>query len=148
MWSARALDLGDFSMSKPVKSEPVMSEPILKHKPEQGPANAPTLTLPRNVTIEGAIDYPGQIVLAGTIEGDVTCASLTVTERGIVNGAVRSNTVTVLGEVNGEIFANTLFLKAACSVTGDIFHNQLILEDGCYFEGKSRRMILPLQLVS
>ena len=83
-----------------------MSEPVVKHKPEPSPAHTPILTLPRNVTIEGAIDYPGQIVLAGTIEGDVTCASLTVTERGIVNGAVRSNTVTVLGEINGEIFAN------------------------------------------
>ena len=117
-------------------------------KAEQDSVHVTVLNLPRNVTIEGAIDYPGQIVLAGTIEGDVTCTSLTVTERGVVNGAVRSNTVTVLGEINGEIFANILFLKAACSVTGDIFHNQLILEDGCYFEGKSRRMILPLQLVS
>ena len=125
-----------------------MSEPILKHKSEPTPAHAVTLTLPRAVTIEGAIDYPGPIILSGTVDGDVTCTALTVTERGVVNGAVRSNTVTVLGEVNGEIFANTLFLKAACSVTGDIFHNQLILEDGCYFEGKSRRMILPLQLVS
>lgn len=130
-----------------------MSKPTLKQKSETqkpGPvaAHSHILTLPRTMTIEGAIDYPGAIVLSGTIEGDVTCASLTVTERGIVNGAIRSNTVTVLGEVNGEIFANTLFLKAACSVTGDIFHNQLVLEDGCYFEGKSRRMILPLQLVS
>lgn len=125
-----------------------MSEPVLKSKTEQSAAHAHTLTLPRAVTIEGVIDYPGPIVLSGTIDGDVTCTSLTVTERGVVNGAVRSNTVTVLGEINGEIFANTLFLKAACSVTGDIFHNQLILEDGCYFEGKSRRMILPLQLVS
>ncbi|MEQ1716221.1 MAG: polymer-forming cytoskeletal protein [Hyphomicrobium sp.] len=107
-----------------------------------------TLTLPRQVVIEGAIDYPGAIVLSGTIDGDVTCTSLVVTERGVVNGSVRSDSVTVMGEVNGEIFANTLTLKAACSVAGDIFHNQLVLEDGCYFEGKSRRMILPLQLVS
>ncbi len=125
-----------------------MSEPTLKQKSDHTSAHSQTLTLPRTMTIEGAIDYPGPIILSGTIEGDVTCSSLTVTERGIVNGAVRSNTVTVLGEVNGEIFANILFLKAACSVTGDIFHNQLVLEDGCYFEGKSRRMILPLQLVS
>ncbi len=125
-----------------------MSESAVKGKSETTSTQSQTLTLPRAVIIEGAIDYPGPIVLSGTIEGDITCTSLTVTERGIVNGAVRSNTVTVLGEINGEIFANTLFLKAACSVTGDIFHNQLILEDGCYFEGKSRRMILPLQLVS
>lgn len=125
-----------------------MSEPAVKSKSESNSAHSQTLTLPRAVTIEGALDYPGPVVLSGTIEGDVTCSSLTITERGVVNGAVRSNSVTVLGEINGEIFANTLFLKAACSVTGDIFHNQLVLEDGCYFEGKSRRMILPLQLAS
>ncbi len=88
------------------------------------------------------------MVISGTIEGDVVCASLIVTERGVINGSVRSDTVTVMGEVNGEIYANTLTLKAASSVTGAIYHNDLVLENGCYFEGKSRRMILPLQAVS
>lgn len=108
----------------------------------------PSLDLPRQVTLEGAISYPGPMVISGIIEGDVTCTSLVITERGQVNGSIRSDIVTVLGEVNGEIFANVLTLKTACCVNGDIFHAQLILEDGCYFEGKSRRMILPLQLAS
>lgn len=102
------------------------------------------LSIPRQATIEGAIDFSGPMIIAGTIEGDVTCLSLVLTERGIINGSVRCDSATVLGEVNGEIFANTLTLKTACSVYGDIFHNQLVLEDGCYFEGRSRRMILPL----
>ena len=114
----------------------------------QSTAPAVPLNLPRQAIIEGAVDYPGPVVVSGTIDGDVTCASLIVTERGVINGSVRSDTVTILGEVNGEIFANTLTLKTACSVNGDIFHNNLVLEDGCYFEGRSRRMILPLQLVS
>lgn len=115
-----------------------------------GEANAPpsTLTIPRKAVVEGGIDYPGPIILSGIIDGDVTCTSLVVTERGIVNGSVRANTVTVLGEINGEVYANVLNLKAASSVTGDIYHNQLVLEDGCYFEGKSRRMIVPLMLAS
>lgn len=106
------------------------------------------LALPRQVVIEGALEYPGPLVISGTVEGDVICKTLTITERGLVNGSVRADAVVVLGEVNGEIFANTLTLKAACTVTGDIFHNQLVLEDGCYFEGKSRRMILPLEALS
>lgn len=113
----------------------------------EGAQSAP-LALPRNLIIEGAIEYPGPLIISGTVEGDVVCRSLTITERGQVNGSVRAETVTVLGEVNGEIFANSLTLKAACTVTGDIFHNQLQLEDGCYFEGKSRRMILPLDAMS
>lgn len=106
------------------------------------------LTLPRQVIVEGAFEYPGPLLLSGTIDGDVVCTELTIAERGIVNGSVRADAVIVMGEVNGEIYANTLTLKTASSVTGDIFHNQLVLEDGCYFEGKSRRMIIPLELVS
>lgn len=98
------------------------------------------LTIPRQATIEGLLGYPGHLVVAGTIEGDVVCASLVVTERGVINGSVRAETVTVLGEVNGEIAANDLTLKTACTVTGDIFHKHLVLEDGCYFEGRSRRL--------
>jgi cytoskeletal protein CcmA (bactofilin family) len=116
--------------------------------PEPRSAPLEKLTIPGAAIIEGAIDYPGPVVIAGTVDGDVTCESLIVTEKGVINGSVRSDTVTVVGEVNGEIFANTLTLKTTCSVNGDIFHNQLVLEDGCYFEGRSRRMILPLQPVS
>lgn len=98
------------------------------------------LSIPQQATIEGALDFPGPLVIAGTIEGDVTCFTLIVTERGLINGTVKCDSATVLGEVNGEIFANSLILKTACSVSGDIFHKQLVLEDGCYFEGRSRRM--------
>ncbi len=104
------------------------------------------LSIPRLAIFEGIIEYPGPMVISGTIDGDVTCTSLVITERGIINGSVRSDSVTVLGEVNGEIYANTLTLKTASSVYGDIFHNHLVLEDGAYFEGKSRRMIVPLEL--
>jgi cytoskeletal protein CcmA (bactofilin family) len=104
------------------------------------------LSIPRKAYIEGAIEYSGPMIIAGTIDGNVTCVSLVLTERGIINGSVRCNSATVLGEINGEIYANTLTLKTASSVSGDIFHNHLVLEDGCYFEGKSRRMIVPLEL--
>ena len=115
---------------------------------EHSSALPAALSIPRKATIEGAIEYSGPMVIAGTIEGDVTCMSLVITERGIINGTVTSDSVTVLGEVNGEIYANTLTLKTACSVSGDIYHKHLVLEDGCYFEGRSRRLTAPLELVS
>lgn len=115
---------------------------------EQLSAHAAPFTIPRQAVIEGAIHFAGALVVTGTVEGDVTCTSLVVSERGVINGSVAAETVTVLGEVNGEISATTLTLKAACSVTGDIFHKRLVLEDGCYFEGRSRRLTKPLALVS
>lgn len=110
-------------------------------------ADAAPLTLPAQIFIEGAVEYPGHLIVSGVVDGDVVCTALTVESRGVINGSVRAQRVTVMGEVNGEIYANALTLRAACSVTGDIYHNQLQLEDGCYFEGKSRRLILQLESI-
>jgi cytoskeletal protein CcmA (bactofilin family) len=107
-----------------------------------------TLTIPRKATIEGALDFPGPLIIDGTVLGDVRCASVVISERGVVDGAVVADSVTVLGEVSGEIFANHLTLKKASSVAANIFHKHLSLEDGCYFEGKSRRHANPLQLAT
>jgi cytoskeletal protein CcmA (bactofilin family) len=105
-----------------------------------------TLFIPLRATFEGAIDFPGPVVIEGTILGDVDCMSLIVTERGTVDGTIKAEAVTIMGAVSGEIFAEYLTLKTACSVAADIFHKRLSLEDGCFFEGKSRRHANPLQL--
>lgn len=107
---------------------------------------AAALIIPRKATLEGAVTFPGPVVIDGTVIGDVRCTSVIVSERGIVDGAIWAESVTIMGEVTGEIFAISLILKTACSVTGDIFHKHLALEDGCFFEGKSRRHQEPLNL--
>ena len=109
-------------------------------------ATASTLTLPRRATIEGTINFPGPVVIDGTLVGEVRSASVIISERGIVEGSIWAGSVTVLGEVNGDIYSVTLILKTACSVNGNIFHRHLSLENGCYFEGKSRRHNEPLAL--
>ncbi|MET0409115.1 MAG: polymer-forming cytoskeletal protein [Hyphomicrobium sp.] len=106
-----------------------------------------TLSIPRTATIEGGIDYPGPIIIEGTVLGDVNCLSVVIAERGVVEGTIKSESVTVIGEVSGEIFANELTLKAACLVNADIVHKKLSLENGSFFEGRSRRHANPLQLV-
>ena len=115
---------------------------------EQSNASPTPLSIPRKACIEGTLEFPGPVIVEGTVLGEVRCTSLIVTERGIVDGCIRADAVTVLGEVSGEIFANHLTLKSACSVAADIFHKYLSLEDGCFFEGKSRRHANPLQLAT
>ena len=107
-----------------------------------------TMFIPRTASIEGFVDYLGDIVVEGTVSGEVRCATLTIKERGQVDGNVVANRVTVLGDVTGTIYANDLILRTACTVSGDIFHKQLVLEDGCYFEGRSRRHADPMSLVT
>lgn len=105
-----------------------------------------TFTLPRRATIEGTFTFPGHVVIEGTLMGEVRAASVVVSERGIVDGAILAGTVTVMGEVTGDIFAVSLVLKTACSVRGNIYHRHLSLENGCFFEGKSRRHNEPLAM--
>lgn len=107
-----------------------------------------TFSIPRNACVEGDIDFPGPVIIGGTVLGDIRCMSLVVEERGVVEGLIKADEVTVLGEVSGDIFATHLTLKTASSVAANIVHKHLSLEAGCYFEGKSRRHASPLQLVS
>ena len=107
-------------------------------------ANA--LSIPRQAAIEGAITFPGSIVVDGTIVGDVSCTEILITERGAVEGMVVAETVTVMGEASGAIYADHVTLKTACLVTAEIFHSGLCLENGCFFEGKSRRVAQPRTL--
>ena len=106
------------------------------------------MIIPHTATIEGFLDYDGDIIVEGTVIGNVRCRLLTVKERGQVDGNAVAERVTVLGDVTGAIYANDLVLRTACSVAGDIFHTQLRLEDGCFFEGKSRRHANPMSLAT
>jgi cytoskeletal protein CcmA (bactofilin family) len=102
-------------------------------------ATGEALVLNRRVTIVGSVDFDGDVVLGGRIEGEVRCRSLQIAERGSVEGDIVAERVIVLGEAAGSIHANEIVLKAACNVIGEIYHRNLVLEDGCYFEGQSRR---------
>ena len=115
---------------------------------DQRQAPCAALTIPRQATIEGSLDYPGPLVIEGTLLGEVRGTSLVVAKCAVVIGTIKADVVTIMGEVSGDVFANQLTLKAACSVTGDIFHKQLALEEGCRFEGKSRRYAKPLMLLT
>ncbi len=113
-----------------------------------GPSHQSVMFIPRTASIEGFVDFAGDVVVEGTVSGEVRCTTLTIKERGQVDGNVVANRVTVLGDVTGAIYANDLILRTACSVSGDIFHKQLLLEDGSYFEGRSRRHADPMSLVT
>jgi cytoskeletal protein CcmA (bactofilin family) len=105
-------------------------------------------SIPPRVRVKEDIDFPGPVVIEGTVLGDVRCMSLIVGERGIVDGTIKADRVTILGEVTGEIFATHVTLKTSSAVAANIFHKHLSLEGGCHFEGNSRRHADPLDLVA
>ena len=111
-----------------------------------GPPAPGLLVINRGVTIVGSLYYDGQIQVEGTIDGEVRCSALQITERGAVEGLIVAESVDVRGEANGSIYADKLVLRTACAVEGEVYHHNLVLEDGCLFEGKSRRHTNPMEL--
>lgn len=104
------------------------------------------LSIGSKVTIIGSVEFDGQIEIAGTVQGEIRCASVNVARYGTVTGLIIADEVTISGGVNGSIYANKLVLKDKCDVEGEIYHRELSLEDGSYFDGKSRPHKEPLDL--
>ena len=109
-----------------------------------GASQSGALVVNRGVTIVGSLSVEGDVLVEGTVDGDVRCGGLQIAERGAVEGLIVAESVVVLGEFMGLIYAHELVLGAGCAVEGQIFHNKLVLEEGSYFEGKSRHHGDPL----
>jgi len=86
--------------------------------------------------IEGNITGAGDLVLEGTVHGDVKVSHLTVGESGNIEGKVEADTVEVRGRVVGSIKGQQVKLQATAYVEGDITHEQLAIDVGAYFQGR------------
>ena len=93
-----------------------------------------------NVRIGGSVITDNDVVVAGDVEGRITCRKLRVEADATIEGDIVADEVDLAGTVRGNVFAHVLYLRSSCQVFGDIFHGELQLDAGCYFEGKSRHV--------
>ncbi len=92
-----------------------------------------------NVTITGDLHSAGDIMVHGTVEGSITCRSLTLGDAPTVS-KVHAETVRISGEFSGEIKAKEVILLKSAKVTGDIWHDSLSVEAGASIEGRLARL--------
>jgi cytoskeletal protein CcmA (bactofilin family) len=93
-----------------------------------------------DMKIVGSVESKGDVQIDGTIEGDVTSHTLTVSDSASVRGSISADTVRVSGTVKGGINAKSVTLTRSAKVEGDILHQALAIEPGASFEGQCRRM--------
>ncbi|MDZ4790881.1 MAG: polymer-forming cytoskeletal protein [Hyphomicrobiales bacterium] len=92
-----------------------------------------------DLTIIGNVTSRGNVRLDGTIEGDLHCTSLMVSETGMVKGRiVANNEVIVLGRVTGLIFGKRVMLHSTANVESDIYHQGIGIEMGTRYDGTLR----------
>lgn len=95
----------------------------------------------RDMRVTGNLDTPGEVHVEGTVDGDITCAKLTIGATGAVNGHIMAGTVRVHGRVQGEINAEEVFILNGSTVQGDVIQTLLEIAPGASFEGAIRRRV-------
>lgn len=97
-----------------------------------------------SLRIVGDLVSEGDVQVDGTIEGDVSARSLTVSEGAAVTGQIVATRVCIRGEVHGQITSEKVELGRTAHVVGDIVHQDLSIESGAFLEGHCRRMDRPV----
>ena len=91
-----------------------------------------------DVSIYGGVVTDRDVIVAGHVEGRLTCRHARVQATATITGDIVAEHADVAGIVEGNVFAHLLILRSTCRVLGDISHRELQLDEGCHFEGKSR----------
>ena len=91
------------------------------------------------LNIKGDLATDSDVQIDGEINGNVTCAHLTVGKDGVVNGDIEALEVVVRGSVKGAIRASRVMLLESANVAGNIFYDSMSMEEGADFRGASNK---------
>lgn len=91
----------------------------------------------RGITIRGSLSGAGDVVVEGSVEGQIALKDhLTIEGTGRVEADIRAEELTINGEASGNIDASTkVAINASAKVAGDIKAPRVVIEDGAVFNG-------------
>ena len=92
------------------------------------------------LTVTGDIITTGDLTVEGTVDGSITCRTLTLGGTPTIKGDVKAETVRVCGAFTGSISASQVHLVKSAVMRGDIHYHTLTIDQGAYFEGKAARL--------
>lgn len=89
-----------------------------------------------DVTIKGDVSASADLHVDGSIEGDITCASLVQGETSQITGAIIAESARLSGMVEGSISARELVILRSARIAGDVHYDALTIEQGAQVEGR------------
>jgi len=114
------------------------SLPPDEHKAEV-PRHVQHTFISADTTVTGDLESHGDISVEGSVEGNITCRTLTLRGEPTITGDVHAEAVHVCGRFTGALHAKKVVLTKAARMTGDINYEILELHEGAEFEGSMRR---------
>lgn len=89
-----------------------------------------------DVVVKGDLSASADLHVDGSIEGDITCASLVQGEKSVVTGAIKAQSARLSGTVRGSIEAGELVILKTARIHGDVCYDALTIEQGAQVDGK------------
>jgi len=88
-----------------------------------------------DLKIKGDLVSSGDIKVEGSVEGSISCRTLTLGDNPVLNCNVTADTVRVNGEFSGQVKATKVVLTSTARFNGDIYQETLEVEDGASIQG-------------
>ena len=89
-----------------------------------------------DVTIRGNLEASADLHFDGTIEGDITCASLAQGEGSHITGAILADKARLSGVVKGTVTVRDLVVLHTARIEGDLRYEKLTIEPGAAVDGR------------
>ena len=105
-------------------ADTVAAKPAVRPVASAAAAKAESSLISPGLKVLGNLECDGDVVIAGTVEGDISGKSLTVRE-----GA----------RVKGKVAARSVRIAASGEMTGDVQYEILAIEEGAMLDGQCRR---------
>ena len=131
MFNRQENSSGEDAMSSP-SSSPARPTSSLGSQTESSVISA-------GLKIVGNLQSEADVMISGTVEGDINSRSLTVSEGATVVGTIESTSVEVRGRVDGQVNASSVKVARGGHVNGDILYETLSIDEGAVVEGQLRR---------
>ncbi|MGY6547828.1 MAG: bactofilin family protein [Roseinatronobacter sp.] len=101
--------------------------------------------LAADLVVTGNLKTSGDIVVEGSVDGDIRAHLLTVGETATIRGEIVADDIVINGRVIGRVRGLKVRLTSSAQVEGDIIHKTIAIESGAHFEGSVQRQDDPLQ---
>ena len=130
--------------------KPHLPEPAAPRQGAEGGAGGapkakpPASVLSSDLTVTGNMRTTGDIMVEGTVDGDIRAHMLTVGEGATIRGEVIADDVVINGRIVGRVRGLKVRLSSSARVEGDIIHKTIAIESGAHFEGSVQRQEDPL----
>ena len=89
-----------------------------------------------DMKIKGKISAEGELLLLGSVVGDIKCHNLYVEDTGTLKGNIDAEVVTVAGKCDGQVSADVISIKSTGKISGEVFYENISIEEGAIVEAQ------------